>query len=104
VTGPAASSRGRPHSVNGCTGLREPRADSEWGGARVVRNAALADAVEAAKFLRKGRNSIYILAREGKIPHYRVGNSIRFDLNELRAWLESNRRGPKVNGSGGGAG
>ena len=56
----------------------------------------LVDAAEAAKFLRKGRNSVYILAREGKIPHYRVGGSVRFDLDELRAWLEENRRGPKV--------
>jgi excisionase family DNA binding protein len=56
----------------------------------------LVDSVEAAMFLRKGRNSVYILAREGKIPHYRVGGSVRFDLDELRAWLQENRRGPKV--------
>ena len=47
----------------------------------------LVDAAEAA---------VYTLAREGKIPHYRVGGSFRFDLDELRAWLEENRRGPKV--------
>jgi excisionase family DNA binding protein len=56
----------------------------------------LSDVYAAAKFLHRSRNSIYILAREGKIPHYRVGNSLRFDLDELRRWVESNRRGPKV--------
>jgi excisionase family DNA binding protein len=56
----------------------------------------LSDVYAAAELLHRSRNSIYILAREGKIPHYRVGNSIRFDLGELRAWLEENRRGPKV--------
>jgi excisionase family DNA binding protein len=61
-----------------------------------VKVRPLSDVYAAAEFLHRSRNSIYILAREGKIPHYKIGNSIRFDLDELRSWLESNRRGPKV--------
>ncbi len=56
----------------------------------------LLNVVEAAEFLGRGVNTLYLDCRAGLIPHYRVGNALRFDLDELRAWLESNRRGPKV--------
>lgn len=52
--------------------------------------------VEAAEFLGRGVNTLYLDCRAGRVPHYKVGSHIRFDLDELRAWLESNRRGPKV--------
>lgn len=53
--------------------------------------------VEAAEFLGMSRNAIYIACREGRIPHHKVNDwSVRFDLDELKAWLESSRRGPKV--------
>jgi excisionase family DNA binding protein len=51
---------------------------------------------EAAEFLGLARNTVYINARGGLIPHYKVGAAVRFDLDELRAWLGENRRGPKV--------
>lgn len=56
----------------------------------------LVKVTEAAAFLGISRNGLYILARDGRVPSYRIGNSVRFDLNELRAWLEENRRGPVV--------
>lgn len=28
------------------------------------------------------------LVREKKIPHFRVGNRIKFDINEIDKWLE----------------
>jgi excisionase family DNA binding protein len=53
--------------------------------------------VEAAEFLGMSRNGLYIACREGRIPHYKVNDwSVRFDLGELRAWLQENRRGPVV--------
>jgi excisionase family DNA binding protein len=51
---------------------------------------------EAARFLHRSRNSIYIACRAGTIPHYKIGNSTRFSLDELKAWLQENRRGPMV--------
>jgi len=51
---------------------------------------------EAAEFLGRGVNTLYLDCRAGRIPHYKVGGAIRFDLDELRAWLEANRRGPKM--------
>jgi excisionase family DNA binding protein len=52
--------------------------------------------LQACEFLGISRNGLYIACRAGRIPHYKVGGSIRFDPDELRAWLESTRRGPKV--------
>jgi excisionase family DNA binding protein len=57
----------------------------------------LLNVVEAAQFLGMSRNAIYIACREGRIPHYKVNDwSVRFDLDELKSWLQENRRGPKV--------
>jgi excisionase family DNA binding protein len=47
----------------------------------------------AAEFVNLGLNTIYILARAGKIPHYRIGSSVRFRKSDLERWLESQRRG-----------
>ena len=55
---------------------------------------------EAAEFLNLGRNNVYIAAREGRIPSYKIGAAVRFDVAELRAWLETNRRGPTVETDG----
>jgi excisionase family DNA binding protein len=48
---------------------------------------------EAADFLGLGLNTIYIWAREGKLPSYKIsGAALRFDAAELRAWLEEHRQ------------
>lgn len=51
---------------------------------------------EAAEFLGRGVNTLYLDCRAGLVPHYRIGHSLRFDMDELKAWLESNRGGPRV--------
>lgn len=51
---------------------------------------------EAAEFLGRGVNTLYLDCRAGRIPHYKFGNAIRFNMDELRAWLETQRRGPNV--------
>lgn len=56
----------------------------------------LLDIHEAATFLGRGVNTLYLDCRAGLVPHYKFGNAIRFDIDELRAWLETQRRGPKV--------
>jgi excisionase family DNA binding protein len=61
-----------------------------------VERQRLLNVDEAAEFLHRSRNSVYIACREGTIPHYKIGASVRFDLDELRRWLEENRRGPEV--------
>jgi len=32
---------------------------------------------------------VYELAREGQIPHIRIGRSLRFDPNAVSAWLKA---------------
>jgi excisionase family DNA binding protein len=56
----------------------------------------LLNAVEAAEFLGISRNSLYIWVREGRVPHYKIGTAVRFDVDDLRRWLEANRRGPEM--------
>jgi excisionase family DNA binding protein len=35
-------------------------------------------------------------ARAGRLPHYRLGRAVRFDLGELEAWLAEQHRGGDV--------
>ena len=34
------------------------------------------------------RDRLFELAREGKIPHCRIGRSVRFDVRAVGEWLE----------------
>ncbi len=46
---------------------------------------------EAARILGVSRSQIYRLAALGEIPHVRVGRSVRFRLEDLRAFVERRR-------------
>ena len=59
----------------------------------------LLNVVEAAELPGIGRNTLYIWVRDGRVPHYKIGVTVRFDPTELRRWLEANRRGPEVEGA-----
>ena len=37
--------------------------------------------------------TLYFLAEEDRIPHYRVGKLIRFKRSEIDAWMEGNKKG-----------
>lgn len=37
-------------------------------------------------------------AREGKIPHHRLGHYVRFDPDDLQAWLKETRSGVPADG------
>jgi excisionase family DNA binding protein len=39
------------------------------------------------------RSWLYAKAAAGEIPHLKVGKYLRFDLHEVKAWLERHRRG-----------
>lgn len=49
----------------------------EWGGPEVV----------TALTPFKSENYVYILAREGKIPHRRIGRYVEFSRREIVAWV-----------------
>jgi excisionase family DNA binding protein len=40
---------------------------------------------EVAKILRVSRQTIYVLCREGKIPHFKVGTKLRFKKADIEA-------------------
>jgi excisionase family DNA binding protein len=38
---------------------------------------------EVAKILRVSRQTIYVLCREGKLPHFKVGTKLRFKKADI---------------------
>ncbi len=46
---------------------------------------------ETAQFLNVKQGTIRYLCFTRKIPFIKVGRLVRFNLNELKLWLESNR-------------
>lgn len=40
---------------------------------------------EVTKILRVSRQTIYVLCREGKIPHFKVGTKLRFKKQDIEA-------------------
>jgi len=44
---------------------------------------------ELTPILGYGRSALYEMAAGGRIPHYRIGSSIRFDPHEVARWLRA---------------
>jgi excisionase family DNA binding protein len=44
---------------------------------------------EASTMLRVRKPQLYALAREGIVPAVRVGRAIRFNRDQLQAWIEN---------------
>ena len=44
---------------------------------------------EIAKLLRMSRQTIYNLIREGAIPHFRIGNKVRFNRADIDALMQA---------------
>lgn len=40
---------------------------------------------EVANYLRVSRQTVYTMVRENKIPHFRVGNKVRFKRADIEA-------------------
>lgn len=45
-------------------------------------------AAEAARFIACSEYTIKDLARRGLIPHYKIGNRLRFNRSSLEKWIE----------------
>ncbi len=64
-------------------------------GARgVSATSPLVDANEAAKLLGVPPSWLLAQARERRLPHHKLGHYVRFDLDELIAWLDETRVQP----------
>jgi excisionase family DNA binding protein len=46
---------------------------------------------QVADYLKVNERTIYRLATEGEIPAFRVGASWRFKLEDVEAWIDSQR-------------
>ena len=46
----------------------------------------LLDVSEIAERLGISKSLVYKMAQNKEIPHYRIGNAIRFDLDEIDEW------------------
>jgi excisionase family DNA binding protein len=54
----------------------------------------LLDAKAASRLLGVPHTWLLKQAREGRIPHHRLGHYVRFDAADLRSWLHETKRTP----------
>ena len=50
---------------------------------------------QAADYLKLSVGTLRNLTSDGKIPHYKLGRRNRYSVNDLRALLLQNKRGPQ---------
>jgi excisionase family DNA binding protein len=50
------------------------------------------DITALAEQLRIKRSTLYAWAEQGTIPHLKLGRLLRFDPDEIEAWLQNHRR------------
>ena len=48
---------------------------------------------ELARYLKKGRSTLYHMARSGQLPSQKVGRTWRFDQEEVDRWIKSKKAG-----------
>jgi excisionase family DNA binding protein len=58
----------------------------------------LIDAKAASRMLGVPHTWLLAQAREGRIPHHRLGHYVRFNPEDLREWLKETRSMPGANG------
>lgn len=56
----------------------------------------LVDAKAAGRLLGVPHTWLLAQARAGRIPHHRLGHYVRFDIDDLRQWLDETRSGPEL--------
>jgi excisionase family DNA binding protein len=59
----------------------------------IASSVKLLDYEELADWLNDSIRHLRRLVQEGRIPYLKVGHFVRFDPDQVRQWLEDNRRG-----------
>lgn len=54
------------------------------------------NAEEVAQYLNLGKNTVYQLAKSGKLASYHVGRKLKFTLEDVEAYVASTHRSPAV--------
>jgi excisionase family DNA binding protein len=65
------------------------------GARKLSADQSLVDAKTAAKLLGVPASWMLAQARAEKIPHHKIGRYVRFDFDELIAWVDQNRIPPR---------
>ena len=96
---------GQPKRITGL-GEKITPSDVRSGAARVLGRARriveqrtfspLLDAKAAGRLLGVPHTWLLAQARAGRIPHHRLGHYVRFDADDLQAWLRETRSGPPL--------
>jgi excisionase family DNA binding protein len=82
------------------TQMHARRADIRCtSGPEAVTEELLLKAPAAAKALGISERALWTLTRKGDIPHVKIGRSVRYSPDDLRAWIGSQ----KSSGSSGGS-
>jgi excisionase family DNA binding protein len=74
--------------------MTEPRSHLEHPRAVDGEHPGLLTVQDLARRLGMSRRWIHERTRLRQIPHYRLGRALRFDLEEVRAWLAQYRSAP----------
>ena len=54
----------------------------------------IVDADGVAGYLSISKDGVYAMVHERKIPYFKVGRRVRFDLVEVNSWLEQRKKEP----------
>ncbi len=68
--------------------------DSDEAGG-LMRSDEFMNAEEVARYLHLGKNTVYQLAKTGKLASYRVGRKLKFTLEDVEAYVTSTHISPK---------
>jgi len=56
---------------------------------------------ELARYLKRGRSTLYRMARNNHLPAHRIGSTWRFDREEVDVWIKSKKASPSFSASRG---
>jgi excisionase family DNA binding protein len=51
---------------------------------------------QLTEYLQVKRSWVYDMVYKQKLPHYKLGKLLRFDLDEIEAWLSNQHAGPDL--------
>lgn len=51
---------------------------------------------QASQLLNLKPSRLYYLTSMKRIPHLKIGSTLRFDRDEIVAWINGHRRGPRA--------
>ncbi|MBS3937833.1 MAG: helix-turn-helix domain-containing protein [Peptococcaceae bacterium] len=69
-------------------GRKAPKQKAHQQPLNLTEMSPVLTATEAAKLLKCSKWMIYELAKQDRVPHFHIGNRVRFPTNALMTWAE----------------